>query len=151
MDEIVAEFLVESIESLDRLDRDLLELELELERLREGAPRGGAAPPPAPAGGSPARPAEPATDRSHPRSGVADATVRVDVSLLDRLMTLVGELVLARNHLVELAASRDDAPLLSASQSVDHITAELQEGVMKTRLQPIRTAWGTFPRVVRDL
>ena len=85
------------------------------------------------------------------RSTVTDTTVRVDVTLLDRLMTLVGELVLARNHLVELASDRMDPSLASATQSVDHITAELQEGVMKTRLQPIRTAWGTFPRVVRDL
>jgi two-component system chemotaxis sensor kinase CheA len=86
-----------------------------------------------------------------PRSTFTDTTVRVDVSLLDRMMTLVGELVLARNHLVELASDRADAVLASATQSVDRITAELQEGVMKTRLQPIRTAWGTFPRVARDL
>src|SRR6476620_3964957 len=66
-------------------------------------------------------------------------------------MTLVGELVLARNHVVELAVDRPDPSLASATQSVNHITAELQESVMKTRLQPIRTAWNTFPRVVRDL
>jgi two-component system chemotaxis sensor kinase CheA len=66
-------------------------------------------------------------------------------------MTLVGELVLARNHLVQLAEDRSDPPLATASQGVDRITAELQDGVMKTRLQPIRTTWASFPRVVRDL
>ncbi|MDP9300673.1 MAG: chemotaxis protein CheA [Actinomycetota bacterium] len=239
MDEIVAEFLVESYESLDRLDRDLLALERdphsrdvlasiframhtikgtcgflgfvkleriahaaesllaglrdgslsitpqiagallctgdvlrgilrqieasgtdgeddhdalveELERLQEApggtrqatAPDTDAQPAPQPAGSG---------RGARMRTAVADTTVRVDVRLLDRLMTLVGELVLARNHLVELASDRADPSLASATQSIDHITAELQEGVMKTRLQPIRTAWGTFPRVARDL
>jgi two-component system, chemotaxis family, sensor kinase CheA len=82
---------------------------------------------------------------------VAEPTVRVDVSLLDHLMTVVGELVLARNHLVQLAVDHADPTLTSASQGIDRITAELQDGVMKTRLQPIRTALGPFPRVVRDL
>ena len=73
------------------------------------------------------------------------------MNVLDRLMTLVGELVLARNQLAALASDRADPSLASATQSVDRITAELQEGVTKTRLQPIRTAWATLPRVARDL
>src|SRR5438093_7233851 len=93
----------------------------------------------------------PVTRTTEHRPTAADPTIRVDVGVLDRLMTLVGELVLARNHLVQLADDRGDPPLASASQSVDRITAELQDGVMKTRLQPIRTAWAAFPRVVRDL
>ena len=93
----------------------------------------------------------PATDPPTRRAPVTDPTVRVDVSLLDHLMTVVGELVLARNHLVQLADDHAEPGLTSASQGIDRITAELQEGVMKTRLQPIRTALGAFPRVVRDL
>jgi two-component system, chemotaxis family, sensor kinase CheA len=231
MDEIVAEFLVESIESLDRLDRDLLALERDpgsrdvlgsifrtvhtikgtcgflgfgrLERvahaaesllagLRDGSRsmtpeiaevllrtgdalramldgigatgaegqdahddlvrdlsrlRGGSVE----GFGVAVVPAAAAATRSERRGSVADTTIRVDVGLLDRLMTLVGELVLARNHLVQLADGSPDPALASASQGVDRITAELQEGVMKTRLQPIRTAWAAFPRVVRDL
>jgi two-component system, chemotaxis family, sensor kinase CheA len=237
MDEIVAEFLVESYESLDRLDHDLLALErdpesrdvlasifrtmhtikgtcgflgfLKLERIAHAAESllagvrdGSMAITPQTAGvllatgdvlrlilrqievsgtdgdddhdalvadlerlrvapeslnpttrtaaEATPQPAAP-TRGALPRSAFTDTTVRVDVGLLDRLMTLVGELVLARNHLVELAADPPDPSLASATQSVDHITAELQESVMKTRLQPIRTAWSTFPRVVRDL
>ena len=235
MDEIVAEFLVESYESLDRLDRDLLALErdpgsrdvlasifrtmhtikgtcgflgfLKLERIAHAAESllagvrdgslaitpqtagvllatgdvlrlilrqievsgidgdddhdalvaelerlrmGPASVDPTTTAEATPKPAAP-TRGARPRSPFTDTTVRVDVGLLDRLMTLVGELVLARNHLVELAADRPDPSLASATQSIDHITAELQESVMKTRLQPIRTAWNTFPRVVRDL
>jgi two-component system chemotaxis sensor kinase CheA len=241
MDEIVAEFLVESYEGVDRLDRDLLALERDphsrevlasifrtmhtikgtcgflgfakLERIAHsaesllaglrdgslsitpqtagvllatgdvlrlmlrqieatgtdgeddhdplvedlaslrGAPPGArpAAPPVAEAPPE-AQPAPAGPGRSFGfRRAVTDTTVRVDVNVLDRLMTLVGELVLARNQLAALASDRADLSLASATQSVDRITAELQEGVTKTRLQPIRTAWATLPRVARDL
>jgi two-component system chemotaxis sensor kinase CheA len=241
MDEIVAEFLVESYESLDRLDRDLLALERDphsrevlasifrtmhtikgtcgflgfakleriahaaeslLARLRDGsssitpqtagvllatgdvlrlilrlieatgtdgednhdalvedlgrlreAPQGARPAAPLAAEARPeAQPALAGPGRSFGfRRAVTETTVRVDVNVLDRLMTLVGELVLARNQLAALASDRADPSLAAATQSVDRITAELQEGVMKTRLQPIRTAWATLPRVARDL
>src|SRR3989441_1801339 len=241
MDEIVAEFLVESYESLDRLDRDLLALERDphsrevlasifstmhtikgtcgflgfvkleriahaaesllsglrdgtssitpqtagillatgdvlrlilrqieatgtdgeddhdalvedLGRLREAPPGVRPAAPPAAEARPEAQPAPAGPGRSLGfRRAVTDTTVRVDVNVLDRLMTLVGELVLARNQLAALASDRADLSLASATQSVDRITAELQEGVTKTRLQPIRTAWATLPRVARDL
>ena len=82
---------------------------------------------------------------------LADSTVRLDVQLLDRLMNLVGELVLARNQILQFSHDTDDAAILAASQRLNHITTELQEGVMKTRMQPIRNAWSKLPRVVRDL
>src|SRR5436309_1018786 len=241
MDEIVAEFLVESYESLDRLDRDLLALERDphsrevlasifrtmhtikgtcgflgfaklemiahaaesllaglrdgslsitpqtagvllatgdvmrlilrqieatgtdgeddhdglvedLGRLRGAPPGVSPAVPPAPGAQPEPQPVRSGPDRSVGlRSAVTETTVRVDVNVLDRLMTLVGELVLARNQLAALASDRADPSLASATQSVDRITAELQEGVTKTRLQPIRTAWATLPRVARDL
>lgn len=86
------------------------------------------------------------------RSSVADSVIRVDVGLLDRLMTLVGELVLARNQILQCAASPGaDPTLVSTTQRLNMITTELQAGVMKTRMQPIGNVWSKFPRVVRDL
>ena len=83
---------------------------------------------------------------------MADANIRVDVGILDNLMTLVGELVLTRNHISELTAGTEHDPVLAAAaQHLNSITADLQDGVMRTRLQPINTAWARFPRVVRDL
>jgi len=80
-----------------------------------------------------------------------DPRIRVDVRLLDRLMNLVGELVLARNQLLQHANASSDAGLVSTCQGLNLITTELQEGVMKTRMQPIENVWNRFPRVVRDL
>ena len=82
---------------------------------------------------------------------IADSTVRIDVHLLDKLMNLVGELVLARNQIMQYSQDSENSALVSASQRVNLITTELQEGVMKTRMQPIRNAWSKLPRVVRDL
>jgi len=80
---------------------------------------------------------------------VADTTVRVDVALLDRLMNLAGELVLARNQILQ--APCVDVAFVAASQRLNLITTDLQAGVMKARMQPIANVWGKFPRIVRDL
>ncbi len=93
--------------------------------------------------------AELGDDSTH--RGVADRTIRVDVGLLDKLMNRVGELVLARNQILQSTSMLSDAAFLSTSQRLNLITTELQEGVMKTRMQPIGNIWGKFPRVVRDL
>lgn len=82
---------------------------------------------------------------------VSDSTVRIDVTLLDKLMNLVGELVLARNQILQHSRMADDPSIAAASQRLNLITSELQEGVMKTRMQPIQNAWAKLPRVVRDL
>lgn len=82
---------------------------------------------------------------------VADTTIRVDVSLLDKLMNLIGELVLARNQILQFTTQRDDSALTGASQRLNLITSELQEGFMKTRMQPIGVVWNKLPRVVRDV
>ncbi|MGA3239998.1 MAG: chemotaxis protein CheW [Bryobacteraceae bacterium] len=84
-------------------------------------------------------------------SAVADANIRVGVGLLDKLMDLVGELVLTRNQILQFNAEREDAALNATSQRLNLITTELQEGVMKTRMQPIGMVWNKLPRVVRDL
>jgi two-component system chemotaxis sensor kinase CheA len=85
------------------------------------------------------------------RRAVADSTIRVDVDLLDELMLLVGELVLTRNQIVQYVGRSNDTDLLRASQRLNLIASELQEGVMKTRMQPIDHIWSKLPRVVRDL
>ncbi len=85
-----------------------------------------------------------------PGSSVAESSIRVDVGLLDRLMNLVGELVLARNQVLQFSAASKDPSVLGTSQRLDLITTELQEGVMKTRMQPIGNVWNKFPRLVRD-
>jgi two-component system chemotaxis sensor kinase CheA len=79
------------------------------------------------------------------------SSIRVDVGLLDRLMNLVGELVLARNQILQCRSSTEDPAFSATAQRLNLITSELQEGVMKTRMQPIGNVWSKFPRVVRDL
>ncbi len=81
----------------------------------------------------------------------AESTIRVDVALLDKLMTCVGELVLARNQILQFTNGKVESELHSTSQRLNIITTELQEGVMKTRMQPIGNVWSKFPRLVRDL
>jgi two-component system chemotaxis sensor kinase CheA len=114
-------------------------------------------PPPAPVETPEARtvpettPAVP-TDVTDIRGGtVSETNIRVDVSLLDKLMNLAGELVLARNQILQYAATQSDTAFIATSQRLNLITTELQEGVMKTRMQPIGNVWSKFPRVVRDL
>jgi len=84
-------------------------------------------------------------------NSASDSTIRVDVGQLDRLMNRVGELVLLRNQIVQYTNSSDDDELLATSQRLNLLTTELQEGVMKTRMQPIGNIWSKFPRTVRDV
>ena len=82
---------------------------------------------------------------------VADGNIRVDVRLLDRLVTLVSELVLARNQIVQHVGSGEAAMLPASAQRLNLITTELQEEIMKTRMQPIGSLWKKLPRQVRDV
>ena len=109
-----------------------------------------AAPTPAPA--APAAPVPAAADELGTlRGGAADASIRVDVELLDALMRQVGELVLARNQISRLAGGTEDVDLARSAQRLNLIAGELQEGVMKTRMQPIEHLWSKMPRMVRDI
>ena len=81
----------------------------------------------------------------------APQTIRVSVDVLEGLMMLVSELVLTRNQLLQLARSEDNQAFAVPLQRLSHITTDLQEGVMKTRMQPIGNAWAKLPRLVRDL
>ena len=80
-----------------------------------------------------------------------ESSLRVHVKLLDRLMTLAGELVLARNQLVRAVASDDEPAVDATTQRVGLITSELQEAIMSTRMQPLGNVFNKFQRMVRDL
>lgn len=152
----------------DEGDADHTELIQSLEALTKGSasgvsPAAVTAPSPLPALALPPPPPEPAeppssratlvpSDPEAPRlPAVSDSALRVDVGLLDKLMTLVGELVLARNQIMQFSTSQEDGAFLGSVQRLNLLTTELQAGVMKTRMQPIANVWSKFPRVVRDL
>ena len=88
-------------------------------------------------------------DKSETR--IANQSIRVNVETLEHLMTMVSELVLTRNQLLEMARRQAENELKVPLQRLSHVTAELQESVMKTRMQPIGNAWQKLPRVMRDL
>lgn len=95
---------------------------------------------------------KPAAKANEGKSAVeADTTVRVDTKILDDIMNLVGELVLVRNRLVNMASRRSDQEMSKAISNLDVVTGDLQNSVMKTRMQPVKKVFGRFPRVVRDL
>ena len=105
-----------------------------------------------PADAPPSTPAAEAENQAVQKaSSVAESSIRVDVGLLDKLMNLVGELVLTRNQILQFNAQQEDTTLNVTSQRLNLITTELQEGVMKTRMQPIGVVWNKLPRLVRDL
>jgi two-component system, chemotaxis family, sensor kinase CheA len=105
----------------------------------------------APAAAPALRAAEAVTEAVQTESATAQQTIRVSVEVLEDLMTLVSELVLTRNQLMQLARVSSDSQISMPLQRLSHITSELQEGVMKTRMQPIGNAWAKLPRLVRDL
>jgi two-component system, chemotaxis family, sensor kinase CheA len=94
-----------------------------------------------------------AAERTEDERGdrLAGHSIRVNVDTLDYLMTTVSELVLTRNQLLEIARRHEDSDFKVPLQRLSNVTAELQEGVMKTRMQPIGNAWQKLPRIVRDL
>lgn len=101
---------------------------------------------------APVKKAEPAAEAHvNKESNVASQTIRVHVDLLENLMTMVSELVLTRNQLLQILRQQKDSEFAAPLQRLNHVTSELQEGVMKTRMQPIGNAWAKLPRMVRDL
>ena len=99
----------------------------------------------------PARKAAAADGEMAESDKVANQSIRVNVDTLEHLMTMVSELVLTRNQLLEIARRNEDTEFKVPLQRLSNVTAELQEGVMKTRMQPIGNAWQKLPRIVRDL
>nr|MDQ2668781.1 Hpt domain-containing protein [Gemmatimonadota bacterium] len=91
-----------------------------------------------------------ATVQTGPTAPV-QSSLRVSIELLDSLMNLAGELVLNRNQLLEMSSRDDDSEFAGPVQQLSRITAELQGAIMKTRMQPVGSAWGKLPRIVRDI
>ena len=160
---------------LDELDRIFRETAVERPAKAAATPKAPAAPvaQPAAAKAAPAAPAaarplpKPANDTAPPareeaapaaargedaaHSSVSAQSIRVSVGVLEHLMTMVSELVLTRNQLMEIARRHEDSEYKVSLQRLSNVTAELQDGVMRTRMQPIGNAWQKLPRIVRDL
>jgi two-component system chemotaxis sensor kinase CheA len=132
--------------SLDELERAFRETATEM------------APPPAPVqAAAPPRVTKPIAKKISAEAETADSdrvanqSIRVNVDTLEYLMTMVSELVLTRNQLLEISRRNEGTEFKVPLQRLSNVTAELQEGVMKTRMQPIGNAWQKLPRIVRDL
>jgi two-component system chemotaxis sensor kinase CheA len=145
--------------SLDELERAFRETTTEAPA---PAPRAAPAPEPSPAPAPEARAEAPKAAKTAAKKAagdpeasdsdrVANQSIRVNVDTLEHLMTMVSELVLTRNQLLEISRRNEDTEFKVPLQRLSNVTAELQEGVMKTRMQPIGNAWQKLPRIVRDL
>jgi len=151
---------------LDELERVFRETSVEIVAIDDDVPEHGSQPEPepehepepaAPPSVSPVvevagkAPREPVVEEERFESRIAAQSIRVNVDTLEHLMTMVSELVLTRNQLLEIARRHEDTEFKVPLQRLSNVTAELQEGVMKTRMQQIGSAWQKLPRVVRDL
>ncbi len=120
-----------------------------------------------PAAETPAEPEPPAPEKADPpppppaekaaapavktEAPIINQTLRVNVDVLEDLMTMVSEMVLTRNQLMQILRSQTDSEFTAPLQRLNHVVSDLQEGVMKTRMQPIGNAWSKLPRIIRDL
>ena len=95
--------------------------------------------------------AEPKEKTGAKTKAASTQTLRVNVDVLEDLMTMVSELVLTRNQLLQITRAEGDTAFSTPLQRLNHVVSELQEGVMKTRMQPIGNAWSKLPRIIRDL
>ncbi len=106
-------------------------------------------------GPAPARPIETAqkstAEGDDAEVTLASKSIRVGVGTLENLMTMVSELVLTRNQLLDIVRRHGESEFKVPLQRLSNVTAELQDGVMRTRMQPIGNAWQKLPRIVRDL
>ncbi len=149
--------------SLDELERAFQETEIEVEIAEPEAPEADElvdeAEEPAPAVAKPeaaakapdAKAASAGKEKKSSGGSVSNQSIRVAVDTLEHLMTMVSELVLTRNQLLEIVRRHEDSEFKVPLQRLSNVTAELQEGVMATRMQPIGNAWQKLPRIVRDL
>jgi two-component system chemotaxis sensor kinase CheA len=154
--------------SLDELERAFRETDIEVEVAEsaeneaqdeqpeeiEAPAQAAAKAPEKPAEAKPAAKAKPSSEGGEKKAsggGVSNQSIRVAVDTLEHLMTMVSELVLTRNQLLEIVRRHEDSEFKVPLQRLSNVTAELQEGVMATRMQPIGNAWQKLPRIVRDL
>ncbi len=95
--------------------------------------------------------AAPPQTKEATESAVANQSLRVNMDVLENLMTMVSELVLTRNQLLQISRTEKENSFITPLQRLNHVVSDLQEGVMKTRMQPIGNAWAKLPRIIRDL
>ena len=142
--------------SLDELERAFRETEIEVASpsiapVQPSAPKAEAPKAEAPKPAA-AKPKKAVIENETTESDkIANQSIRVNVDTLEHLMTMVSELVLTRNQLLEISRRNEDSEFKVPLQRLSNVTAELQEGVMKMRMQPIGNAWQKLPRIVRDL
>ncbi|MBB5751051.1 chemotaxis protein CheW [Prosthecomicrobium pneumaticum] len=137
---------------IERLERELLPGEVplaELDRVFRETDVEVRAPKPAASAARPVAAEAPAAAASH--DSVSAQTIRVNLGTLEQLMTMVSELVLTRNQLLEISRRNEDSEYKVSLQRLSNVTGELQDIVMRTRMQPIGNAWQKLPRIVRDL
>src|SRR5664279_4489343 len=133
--------------SLDELERVFRETAVDLPAAKAAKPVPVEAPAAMPVNPAPVE----AAVKDDDTAKAANQSIRVTVDTLEHLMTMVSELVLTRNQLLEIVRRHEDSEFKAPLQRLSNVTAELQEGVMKTRMQPIGNAWQKLPRIVRDL
>ena len=141
LDDMEAAFEAASVKPQEETMTSAQTVQAELDKAVADAKREGAA-----------KPAAAATEAALPaESKIANQNIRVGVDLLEHLMTMVSELVLTRNQLLQMVRGQTDNEFAAPLNRLSHVTTELQEGVMKTRMQPIGKAWAKLPRIIRDL
>ena len=151
--DLLDEVLAAEADGVEAATQAEMDAEMEAERAADEAKAAPAQEAKVPAKAEEKAPAKKKEEGKAPKeSSVAASSIRVNVDVLEDLMTQVSELVLTRNQLMQLVRGRDqDDELTAPLQRLSHITSDLQEGVMKTRMQPIGNAWAKLPRIVRDL
>lgn len=147
-------------EELDELDRIFHETEADDSAESNDTPaQDNAAPTPPPPAAQEKKP-EPTKTEAKPEAAKAAAkptgakpaqSLRVNVDVLEELMTIASELVLTRNQILQIMRQDENKSFETALQRLNHNVSELQESVMKTRMQPIGNAWSKLPRIIRDL
>lgn len=149
------------LESLDRIKGIIASIEqagkepdgddAELIHRLEAACGGDISPPPPVLNETPMQPVAAAPTAPAAESAVSAQSLRVNVDVLEDLMTMVSELVLTRNQILQISRSHKDTELTPPLQRLNRIVSDLQDGVMKTRMQPVGNAWSKLPRIVRDI
>ena len=150
--EVAAEVLVEAVAEVLTAPAAPAEAALQAEPVADSTPVSTAqVPATMQASGGELRAPETSKDAASEKNHDFAAPIKVNVDLLDNLMNLVSEMVLARNRLLSFAKSSYDLSFLNTVRSIDVITMGLQERMMMTRMQPIKNIWSKFPRLVRDV
>ncbi len=148
---VAAELLAEVEEAVAEGKKAATEKQMTAEIAAEAEAEKAASPAAVPAKVKKKPPPAKKDDGKKKEPSLASQSIRVNVELLEGLMTLVSELVLTRNSLLQMVRGHEDSEFTVPLQRLSHITSDLQEGVMKTRMQPIGNAWAKLPRIIRDL